>query len=134
MISRMGAYVFRGLMSMDPPEHTRLRKPIASAFTARRIGALRPRARQIAHDLVDGMVTAGKPVDLVDAFAYPLPVAVICELLGVPVEDRARFRVWSDATISTSRLVSSEIEASHQELHAYMSDLIAGCGSRPADT
>lgn len=122
-----------GILSMDPPEHTRLRRLVATAFTVRRVEALRPRAREIAEELVDAMVAAGPPADLVDAFALPLPVAVICELLGVPVEDRPRFRVWSDDALSTSRLSAEEFTASRQELRTYMAGLIAHRRAEPAD-
>lgn len=114
-----------GIMSMDPPDHTRLRVLVAKAFTVRRVEALRPRARKITTDLVKDMIAAGPPVDLVDRFALPLPVAVICELLGVPVEDRPKFRVWSDNALSTSRLTVEEYVASREELRDYIRGLIA---------
>lgn len=91
------------IMEFDPPEHTRLRRVVAKAFTARRVEQLRVRAQEIADRLVDEMIAQGPPADLVSAFALPLPVTVICELLGVPFEDRARFRHWSDALLSTTR-------------------------------
>ncbi|MPZ82453.1 MAG: cytochrome P450 [Actinophytocola sp.] len=122
-----------GILSMDPPEHTRLRTLVAKAFTVRRVEELRPRGRDMAEGLVDDMVAAGPPVDLVDAFALPLPVAVICELLGVPVEDRGRFRVWSDDALSTSRLTAEQFAASREEMRAYMSGLIARHRAEPAD-
>jgi cytochrome P450 len=72
------------MMAMDPPDHTRLRKRVAKAFTVRRVEALRDHTRRLINDLVDDMVEHGAPVDFVDKFAFPLPVVVICELLGVP--------------------------------------------------
>ena len=114
-----------GILGMDPPDHTRLRKLVATAFTVRRVEALRPRVAEITAELVDGMLAAGPPVDLVDAFALPLPVQVICELLGVPVEDRVRFRVWSDAALSTSSLTDEEQIRAHLELSEYMAGLVA---------
>src|SRR6476469_452176 len=80
-----------GILSMDPPDHTRLRTLVAKAFTVRRVEHLRPRFRHLAQRLVDEMVAGGQPADLVEGFALPLPVAVSCELLGVPVRDRPRF-------------------------------------------
>ncbi|MFS8099294.1 cytochrome P450 [Lentzea alba] len=71
----------------DPPEHTRLRKPIARAFSSRRMEALRPRIEQITNDLLDAWETEDE-VDVITTFAYPLPITVICELLGVPERDR----------------------------------------------
>ena len=122
-----------GMLSLDPPEHTRLRSLLTKAFTMRRVEALRPRARQIAEELVDDMIAAGSPADLVDAFALPLPVAVICELLGVPVADRGQFRQWSDNSMSTSLLTAAQYEASLGEMSAYMSRLIAALRDQPAD-
>lgn len=122
-----------GFLSMDPPDHTRLRTLVAKAFTVRRVEELRPRAREIATDLVKDMIAAGQPVDLVDRFALSLPVAVICELLGVPVEDRPKFRVWSDTALSTSRLTPQEYMANREELRDYMRGLIADHRVHPRD-
>ena len=122
-----------GILSMDPPDHTRLRTLVTKAFTVRRVEQLRPKVRDLAHRLVAEMVAGGQPADLVENFALPLPVAVICELLGVPVEDRPRFRVWSDAALSTSRLTAEESEASREELRDYMRGLIAAHRAEPAD-
>jgi cytochrome P450 len=122
-----------GILSMDPPDHTRLRTLVAKAFTVRRVEELRPRARDIATGLVKDMIAAGPPVDLVDMFALSLPVAVICEMLGVPVTDRPRFRVWSDNVLSTSRLTAEEFEASREEMREYMRGLIADHRVHPKD-
>lgn len=122
-----------GILSMDPPDHTRLRVLVAKAFTVRRVEALRPWARQIATDLVKDMIAAGPPVDLVDMFALSLPVAVICEMLGVPVEDRPKFRVWSDDALSTSRLTAEEFQASREDMRNYMRGLIEEHRVHPRD-
>jgi cytochrome P450 len=122
-----------GILSMDPPEHTRLRKLVAKAFTQRRVELLRPRVRELASGLVDELMAHGAPVDLVEHFALRLPVAVICEMLGVPVEDRPRFRVWSDAALSTSALTAEEVEANREELRDYMRGLIAVRRAEPRD-
>lgn len=79
------------------------------------------------------METAGPPADLVDLFALPLPVAVICRMLGVPTEDRPRFRVWSDDALSTSSLTAEEFDASRAELRAYMAGLIDQHRQAPQD-
>lgn len=129
----MAGRVDGGILSMDPPDHTRLRVLVAKAFTVRRVEALRPRAREIATDLVKDMIATGPPVDLVDTFALPLPVAVICELLGVPVVDRPKFRVWSDNVLSTSRLTADEYLASREELRDYMRGLIADHRANPRE-
>ncbi len=73
-----------GMMSMDPPGHSRLRRLVARAFTPRRVEELRPAAAAIAGELAGAMVAAGPPGDLVEAFSTPLAVRVICRLLGVP--------------------------------------------------
>jgi cytochrome P450 len=127
------AKVGSGMLAMDPPEHTRLRALVAKAFTQRRMERLRPRIRELASRLVDELLAMGPPVDLVENFAIPLPVGVICELLGVPVEDRTRFRVWSDAVLSTNVLTESEFEANRAEFRAYISGLIERRRAEPAD-
>lgn len=84
------------MLNSDPPDHTRLRKLVTRAFTGRAIAALRPRIEAIAAELTDAMaarVEAGEhTVDLLDTFAFPLPMTVICEILGVPDEERDDFR------------------------------------------
>ncbi|MFI6524138.1 cytochrome P450 [Streptomyces uncialis] len=122
-----------GILSMDPPDHTRLRSLVAGAFTARRAEKLRPQVRELTASLLDDLEAAGPPADLVDRFALPLPVAVICRLLGVPTEDRPRFRVWSDAALSTSSLTAAEFKANREELRAYMAGLIELHRQEPRD-
>ncbi|MCW6005443.1 cytochrome P450 [Micromonospora sp. CPCC 205371] len=122
-----------GLLLMDPPEHTRLRRLVAKAFTARRVEQLRPRTHEVANELVDRMITAGPPADLVERFATPLPITVICELLGVPVEDQDRFHVWSEAVVSTTSLSVEQIAGYIQNLFAYMRGLIAERRREPTE-
>ena len=81
-------------LDRDPPDHTRLRGLVSKAFTPRVVEGLRPRIQQIVDGLLDG-VTARGSMDLIEEFAYPIPVIVICEMLGVPVEDHERFKGWS---------------------------------------
>ncbi|MFG1706553.1 cytochrome P450 [Nonomuraea sp. M3C6] len=76
----------------DPPEHTRMRRLMAKAFTATRVEGLRPHVRQVAEELVTDLLKRSPPADLHEAFAVPLTLQVICGLLGVPPEDQARFR------------------------------------------
>jgi cytochrome P450 len=121
-----------GILQMDPPDHTRLRTLVAKAFTMRRVEQLRPRVAELAGGLIAGMKAAGPPADLVDAYALPIPVAVICELLGVPVGDRPKFRAWSDAALSTSGLTAEEFERNREELREYMRGLIAEHRAQPA--
>src|SRR5437773_2301043 len=98
----------RSMLVMDPPEHTRLRGLVNLAFTPRRVRQLAPRVEAIAHELLDAALARGK-VDLVEALTYPLPVVVIAELIGVPAEDRARFKVWSDAIVAPLGTVFFEV-------------------------
>ncbi|WP_017615968.1 cytochrome P450 [Nocardiopsis salina] len=121
------------IKSLDPPEHTRLRRLVAKAFTVRRVETLRPRAQQIADDLVDAMLTKGPPADLVEDFALPLPITVICELLGVPVQDRTKFRVWSDALLSTGKFTVEEVVDHRARLRGYMGELLAARRDSPED-
>ncbi|MEU2787870.1 cytochrome P450 [Streptomyces sp. NPDC007100] len=122
-----------GILSMDPPDHTRLRTLVAKAFTVHQVEKLRPWVRELTHGLVDELEAAGPPVDLVDRYALPIPVAVICRMLGVPEEDRPKFREWSDAALSTSSLTAEEFEANREELRAYMAKLIAEHRAEPRD-
>ncbi|MGB3771809.1 MAG: cytochrome P450 [Rhodococcus sp. (in: high G+C Gram-positive bacteria)] len=122
-----------GILSMDPPDHTRLRVLVSKAFTMRRVEALRPVVATLADELAATMLDEGQPADLVDLFALPLPVQVICELLGVPAEDRPRFRVWSDGVLSTTSLSAEQFDANREELRDYMRGLIAIKRDRPAD-
>jgi pimeloyl-[acyl-carrier protein] synthase len=82
------------MLDRDPPDHTRLRGLVSKAFTPRVVEGLRPRIQEIVDGLLDGVKARGS-MDLIEEFAYPIPVAVICEMLGVPIEDHERFRGWS---------------------------------------
>jgi cytochrome P450 len=114
----------RGIMDMDPPHLTRLRRLVAGAFTARRVERLRARARTIAGDLVDKIIETGSPADLVADFGLPLPVTMICELLGVPVADRAEFQVLSEAFVSTTAITGEQRTARIGQLMEYFAGLI----------
>jgi cytochrome P450 len=89
----------RSMLVTDPPEHARLRGLVSQAFTPKRVHELAPRVEVIAHQLLDEALER-REVDLVEALTYPLPVIVIAEMIGVPVEDRARFKAWSDALVA----------------------------------
>ncbi|MFF9688405.1 cytochrome P450 [Streptomyces sp. NPDC014623] len=118
------------MLETDAPHHTRLRKLVAREFTARRIEALRPRVEQITSDLLDAMVPAGS-ADLIDAFAFPLPMTVICELLGVPDIDRDAFRLLSNAIV-TPVSPGEEGEAVHA-MGVYLGELIEDKRRTPGD-
>jgi len=121
------------ILSMDPPDHSRLRRLVMKAFTVRRVEELRPRAQEIADGLVDAMVAKGSPADVVADFGLPLPITVICELLGVPFEDRTDFRLWSDAFLSTTKFTPQEVYECVGKLREYMAGLIAQRRETPTD-
>jgi cytochrome P450 len=123
----------KAMFNMDAPDHTRLRQLISKAFTIRRVEELRPKVHDLAHKLIDDMVAKGEPADLVADYALPIPTTVICELLGVPFEDRDRFGIWTDAILSTSSLSAEEGRAKRMELVGYISEIIAARRAEPAD-
>ena len=86
------------LITTDPPRHTRQRQLVSRAFTPRAITELEPRIREIVRELLDG-VDPGETIDFVDTLAAPLPIIVIAEMLGVPIEDRRRFVAWTNASM-----------------------------------
>ena len=124
-----------GLMLFrDPPDHTRLRRLVSSAFTARRVQALRPAVEAMVGELLDGL--AGE-ADFVPAFAFPLPVNVIGELLGVPAADRAQFQTligdWSRVLEVLSPEVLAKADPAAATLRAYLAGLAAERRRKPAD-
>jgi cytochrome P450 len=121
------------LIMMDPPEHTRLRRNVAKAFSARRIKTLRPRVREIAVELLDSMAAHGPGADLVEFFSQPLPVTVICELLGVPLADRGRFLDIVDRHQATTAHSPEEVQRAKRDLEDYFAELIATRRREPAD-
>ena len=122
------------LLSLDPPDHRRLRSLVSKAFTPRAVNALEPHIRSLMHELLDGIEDLSG-FDLMETVAKPLPVIVIAEMLGVPVEDRPRFRTWSDRR---ARILEPTISAEERadavlagdDLNAYFEPLI---GERRAD-
>jgi cytochrome P450 len=121
------------MLSADPPLHTRLRSLVAQAFTLRRVEALRPRITAIAHELLDRLHPQGSG-DLLDAFAFPLPITVIAELLGVPVEDQDRFREWTTTFLTPPRNGDlAPLRRMAQEFQAYLQDFLARRRADPKD-
>ncbi|MFD7786761.1 cytochrome P450 [Streptomyces nojiriensis] len=125
--------VATSMLDTDPPRHTRLRRLVAREFTARRVESLRPRVRQITDELLDAM--AARPdrrADLIASFAVPLPMTVICELLGVPGLDRQRFRYWSGEIVAPPDGVGADPRAV-QEMTAYLFELVAAKAEDPGE-
>ncbi|MFJ2921034.1 cytochrome P450 [Streptomyces sp. NPDC087307] len=122
--------IFLNLLELDAPRHTRLRRLVAREFTARRVEALRPRVQQITDELLDAMVPAGR-ADLVDALAFPLPMTVICELIGVPDLDRDAFRLLSNGVV-TPTSPEGEMEAV-RAMNEYLGELIEDKRRSPGD-
>lgn len=121
------------ILSMDPPETTRIRRLVGKAFTQRSVEALRPKAHAVANELVDGMIEKGAPVDLVEHFASPLPVSMICSLLGVPLADQHKFLVWSEIFASATTLTAEQTQEYVIALGGYMTDLLRQRREEPAD-
>lgn len=128
------------ILFLDPPDHTRLRGLVSQAFTVRMVDQLAPRVRELVDDLLDDLASTDGPVDLVERFAYPLPVTVICEMLGVPPSDHATFSEWSgllahaiDPPVLRTPEQEQQIEATIDEFVAYFEALIERRRSDPGD-
>lgn len=96
---RLPAALDANLLNMDPPDHTRVRRLVTRAFTHGRVERMRAGVRRLAHQLLDAVADDGH-ADLISAYAGPLPITVICDLLGVPEADRHDFRAWTDTLIA----------------------------------
>jgi cytochrome P450 len=133
--ARPGVEMFAAgsILGMDPPEHTRLRKLVASAFTVRRVEALRPRVAGIVGELIDALLDQPQPADLVTGFSLPLPTQVICEMLGVPAADLEQFHAWSDVIIGDWQRNADEIMTALAQLYGYFGALLTTKRARPAD-
>ncbi|WP_416970871.1 cytochrome P450 [Streptomyces sp. 4F14] len=119
------------MLSMDPPDHTRLRRRVTNAFSVRRLKALRPRIEEIVHELLDAMVASGSPADLTTALTWPLPITVICEMLGVPLADRSRFGEWVDGLLMLAD--PEQAARARAQLDAYLAGLVAQRRVTPSD-
>jgi cytochrome P450 len=130
-----GDFLSRSMIGTDPPQHTRLRRLVSKAFTARRVEGLRPRVQEITDALLDRITPRGS-ADLVADFGLPLPITVIGELLGVPETDRDRFREWTDEMLDRPFDPGSDlalVTAARERMHGYLADLVAAKRARPAD-
>ncbi|MFD0373322.1 cytochrome P450 [Streptomyces sp. NPDC127114] len=123
-----------GINDLDGPEHARMRRLVAGAFSARRIRALRPRIQQITDELIAPLVAAGPPADLVAGLCRPLPLTVIFEILGVPQEDRELFSGWADRVMATTAYPPGESLKALEAVIAYMGDLVEAKRRTPDDS
>ncbi len=123
--------LYHNMLSTDEPDHTRLRALVSKAFTRRRIQSMAPRIQEIADQLIDEFETKGE-VDLIEAYAFPLPIIVICELLGIPIEDRDKFRAWSHAFLGIAYDEASYFQLLNDFVQ-YIGQVIADRRANPGD-
>ncbi|MFD4401047.1 cytochrome P450 [Kitasatospora sp. NPDC058478] len=117
---------------MDDPQHGRYRKPLVGKFTVRRMRLLAERVEQITAECLDAMEAAGPSADLVTAFAKPIPAIVICELLGVPYEDRGSFQEQIDSFVN-GETSDEELIAAYTATQQYLAELVAAKRANPTD-
>lgn len=120
------------LLNMDPPDHTRLRRLVAHAFSPRHIEQLREPIRRTADDLLDAIAPQGR-ADLIASYAAPLPITVICDLLGVPPQNRHDFRAWTDALITPDPARPSGAKEAVGSILVFFTQLIADKRTAPGD-
>ncbi|NRQ31498.1 cytochrome P450 [Nonomuraea sp. NN258] len=120
-----------GGRSMSGDEHRAWRQLVGRAFTAKRVIALQPGIKAMTEHLVERMTAEGAPADLVSGVGFPLPVWVICDLLGVPDSDRDRFAYWSDTMLSMTRFAQDEIDAAQADFDAYLLALLRAKQAAP---
>ncbi|AGP60582.1 hypothetical protein M271_46085 [Streptomyces rapamycinicus NRRL 5491] len=129
--------VFNSSMAQSLPQggedHQRWRRMVAKWFTAKRMNALRPGIEEMAERLIDAMLAHGHPADLKAHLAFPLPVWVICDLLGVPDSDRDRFAHWSDTLLSLTRYRQHEVDTAQAEFADYMAAHVAAKRTGPGE-
>lgn len=129
------------LVFMDPPDHTRLRGLVAQVFTPRRVELLRASMQATTDQLINDLVAhASDTVDIIERLAYPLPIAVICQLLGIPLHDHDRFREWAstftkmvDPSVLRSDSDNAAIAAATIDLNAYTRELLEARRRHPGD-
>lgn len=119
-------------ISMDEPDHGKYRKMLTSTFRIKEVERLRPRIQGIVDGLIDDMLAAGPPTDLVSAFALPVPSLVICELLGVPYDDHEFFQKCSRIMVNSTTPAERAI-ATSDELKAYLEELLEAKNAAPGD-
>jgi len=129
--------ITRNLLMLDPPDHTRLRRLVNKAFTPRRVECLRPRIQALVDELLDGLADAND-IDLIRDLAYPLPVIVIAEMLGIAPEDRSHFKRWSDELVALLDPLQADnglrsAQAAYFELSEYFRRVLIERRRQPRD-
>ncbi|MFD0412572.1 cytochrome P450 [Streptomyces sp. NPDC127108] len=125
--------VAESMMSMDGAEHARLRKTVIGAFTARKMAAMAPGITEVTDRYLDALEEAGPGADLMEGLANPLPLDVLCQLLGIPLTDSAQFRDWVEVLFDISASSPQEKGRKRLELSGYMADLLATKRRAPED-
>ncbi|MDQ4100539.1 MAG: cytochrome P450, partial [Chloroflexota bacterium] len=135
-----GSLTQNWMLFRDPPDHTRLRQLANTAFTPKRVAARRPAIAALAEQLRDKMIDSGAPADLIASFAFPLPVLVIADVLGVPEEDRDRFREWSsvfaaaiDVELTELATTAARADVASTEVSDYLRWIIARRREEPSE-
>ncbi|MFF4301122.1 cytochrome P450 [Streptomyces sp. NPDC001601] len=122
----------RTFISMDDPEHARLRRMVTAAFSIKQVEALRPAIQKIVDGLIDAMLAGPRPVDLVQAFALPVPSLVVCELLGVPYADHDFFQANSKALLNRGT-TPQQARSALRQLAGYLDRVVGDKLAHPAD-
>jgi len=138
--------IANSLIARDPPDHTRLRKLIQPSFSPRAMEAMRPRIQKIADDLIDkalreaeerGETASNRQMNFIDAFAYPMPVTVISDMLGIPNEDRPKVKEWTECLLKVDRRraggMDPDSRAKLRQFIDYLKDLFAAKRKAPGD-
>jgi cytochrome P450 len=121
------------IVNLDPPEHTRLRRSIQWAFRPANAPSWRPKVQQVTDDLLDGIIAAGPPADLVESFARLLPIRVMCELVDVPDADRAQLIAWTGVFFSTDAVAAERRDEASYYFFSYVRELVAARRAEPRD-
>ncbi|MFJ5952580.1 cytochrome P450 [Streptomyces noursei] len=130
-VSSMPPELDAHLLNMDPPDHTRLRRLVSTAFTPRRVEELRDRVQSVTDDLLDA--ASGPTMDVMTALANPLPMSVICELLGIPPDARQDFRAWTNALLSPVPGAATDSRTAMRSMYRFLRDVITDKRRQPTD-
>jgi cytochrome P450 len=120
------------LSASDPPDHGRLRQLIVGAFTQRRSAQYRPRSEEIANELLEDLIAAGPPADLVAGFAKPYPILSFSEILGIPREECQQAKEWTEPLLSADS-TAAEVAAAHARVDEYLTGLLDRRRQQPED-